>query len=78
SARSDRLEAALVAMTRDEHRPNHRLEARTSLAIVRLGRYFAECRLDELPRVWSEWGSILDEASGLAEFDADRLVRLIE
>ena len=78
SARSDRLEAALVAMTRDEHRPNHRLEARTSLAIVRLGRYFAECRLDELPRVWSELGSILDEASGLAEFDADRLVRLIE
>ena len=78
SARSDRLEAALVAMTRDEHRPNHRLEARTSLAIVRIGRYFAECRMDELPGVWSELGSILDEASGLAEFDADRLVRLIE
>lgn len=78
SVRSDRLEAALVAMTRDEHRPNHRLEARTSLAVVRLGRYFAECRLDELPGVWSELGSILDEASGLAEFDADRLVRLVE
>lgn len=78
SARSDRLEAALVAMTRDDHRPNHRLEARTSLAIVRLGRYFAECRMDELPGVWSELGAILDEASGLAEFDTDRLVRLIE
>lgn len=34
--------------------------------------------MDELPAVWSELGSILDEASGLAEFDADRLVRLIE
>lgn len=78
SARSDRLEAALVAMTCDEHRPNHRLEARTSLAVVRLGRYIAEGRMDELPGVWSELGSILDEASGLAEFDADRLVRLIE
>lgn len=78
SARSDRLEAALVAMTRDEHRPNHRLEARTSLAVVRLGRYFAERRMDELPGVWSELGLILDDASGLAEYDADRLVRLIE
>lgn len=78
SARSDRLEAALVAMTRDDHRPNHRLEARTSLAIVRLGRYFVERRLDELSGVWSELGAILDEASGLAEFDTDRLVRLIE
>lgn len=78
SARSDRLEGALETMTRDEHRPNHRLEARTSLAVVRLGRYFAEGRMAELPGVWSELGLILDEASGLAEFDADRLVRLIE
>lgn len=78
SARSDRLEAALEAMTRDEGRPNHRLEARTSLAVVRLGRYFAEGRTGELPAIWAELGSILDEAAGLAEFDADRLVRLID
>jgi hypothetical protein len=78
SARSDRLEAALEAMTRDEGRPNHRLEARTSLAVVRLGRFFAEGRIEELPGIWTELGSILDEAAGLAEFDADRLVRLIE
>lgn len=78
SARSDRLEAALEAMTRDEGRPNHRMEARTSLAVVRLGRFFAEGRMEELPGIWTELGSILDEAAGLAEFDADRLVRLIE
>lgn len=78
SARSDRLEAALEAMTHDVGRPNHRLEARTSLAIVRLGRFLAERRMDELPAIWAELGSICDEASGLAEFDADRLVRLIE
>lgn len=78
AARSDRLEAALEAMTRDDGRPNHRLEARTSLVVVRLGRLFAEGRMDELPGVWAELGSILDDAAGLAEFDADRLVRLIE
>lgn len=78
SARSNRLEAALETMTRDEGRPNHRLEARTSLAVVRLGRFFAEGRKEELPGIWTELGSILDEAAGLAEFDADRLVRLIE
>ena len=78
SARSDRLEAALEAMTRDEGRPNHRLDARTSLAVVRLGRFVAEGRTEELPGIWTELGSILDEAEGLAEFDADRLIRLIE
>lgn len=78
AARSDRLEAALEAMTHDDTRPNHRLEARTSLVVVRLGRLFAEGRMDELSGVWAELGSILDEAAGLAEFDADRLVRLIE
>jgi hypothetical protein len=78
SARSDRLEAALEVMTRDDERPNHKLEARTSLAIVRLGRFFTERSLDRLPEVWTELGSILDEAAGLAEFDADRLVRLID
>lgn len=78
AARSDRLEAALEAMTCDDARPNHRLEARTSLVVVRLGRLFVEGRMDELPGVWAELGSILDEAAGLAEFDADRLVRLIE
>lgn len=46
-------------MTHDEHQPNHRLEARTSLAVVRLGRYFAEGRMDKLPGVWSELGLIL-------------------
>lgn len=76
--RSDRLEAALVRMTEDVHRPNHRLEARTSLAIVRLGRYTIEKRSDRWPEIWSELGEILDEAHGLAEFDADRLIRLID
>lgn len=76
--RSDRLEADLVRMTEDVHRPNHRLEARTSLTIVRLSRYIVEGRPDRLTEVWSELGGILNEAEGLAEFDADRLVRLIE
>ncbi|MEQ1514943.1 MAG: hypothetical protein ABL931_00470 [Usitatibacteraceae bacterium] len=76
--RSNRLEAALVRMTQDVHRPNHRLEARTSLAIVRLGRYVVEGCKDRLPEIWFELGEILDEADGLVEFDADRLVRLIE
>lgn len=78
SARSGRLEAALEAMALSEGRPNHSLEARTSLAVVRLGRFFAEGAVERLPEIWTELGSILDQASGLAEFDADRLVRLID
>lgn len=78
AARSERLEAALVAMTLVDGRPNHVLEARTSLAIVRLGRFSAEGNFERLPEIWSELGDILDQASGLAEFDADRLVRLID
>lgn len=78
SARSERLEAALEAMTLVEGRPNHVLEARTSFAVVRLGRFSAEGSLGRLPQIWSELGEILNQASGLAEFDADRLVRLID
>ena len=78
SARSERLEAALEAMTLVEGRPNHVLEARTSLAVVRLGRFSAEGNVARLPEIWSELGEILDQASGLVEFDADRLVRLID
>ena len=76
--RSDRLEAALIRMTEDVQRPNHRLEARTSLVVTRLGRHIVDGRKDRLPEIWSELGSILNDAQGLAEFDADRLVRLIE
>lgn len=76
--RSDRLEAVLERMALDRHRPNHQLEARTSLAIVRLGRHIVEGRIDSLTGIWAELGEILDQAEGLAEFDADRLIRLIE
>lgn len=78
SGRSERLEAALEAMTLVDGRPNHVLEARTSLAVVRLGRFSAEGSLVRLPEIWTELGDILDQASGLVEFDADRLVRLID
>jgi hypothetical protein len=76
--RSDRLEAVLVRMAGDVERPNHRLEARTSLVVVRTGRSVAAKKFGRLPEIWAELGSILDEAAGLAEYDADRLVRLIE
>jgi hypothetical protein len=77
-ARSDRLEAALVRMNEDVERPNHRLEARTSLAIVRLSRLLVSRQFERFPEIWTELGAILDEAEGLAEYDADRLIRLIE
>lgn len=77
-ARSKRLEAVLSRMAQDVGRPNHRLEARTSLAIVQVGRLTLARAFDRFPEIWAELGDILNEAEGLAEYDTDRLVRLIE
>lgn len=77
-ARAAKLRQGLEAVAADGTRPNNALEAQTSLLILRLGMACVAKKKEELPTIWTEFGDILDKASGMGEFDADRSVRMIE
>ncbi|WP_207791104.1 hypothetical protein [Allosphingosinicella flava] len=72
------LKAALEMMAADEDRPNNRLEARTSLAIIQMNLAKVDGKAADLPAVWREFSSILDAAKGMGEFGAKRLIQLVE
>ncbi|SDR60989.1 hypothetical protein SAMN05519103_07242 [Rhizobiales bacterium GAS113] len=76
--RTKTLTKALEPMAANPERPNNRLEAQTLLLIVRLGSVFVDNKPTDLPAIWREFGVVLEKARGLGEFDANRLVSMIE
>ncbi len=72
------LRSALEAVAENVARPNNSLEARTSLLIMRLNAVMVDGKRDDLPVIWREFGEVLDRASGLGEFDAERAEKMIE
>ncbi|MGH9425191.1 MAG: tetratricopeptide repeat protein, partial [Terriglobia bacterium] len=76
--RTANLMQALESMAGDRNRPNNRLEAQTSLLIIRLNRALIDQKRDDLPDIWRDFAAALDRATGLCEFNADRLVSMIE
>ncbi len=65
-------------MAADKDRPNNRLEAITSLLILRLNQAFMDKQFESLPDIWRDFAAVLDDAQGLGEFDIDRLAKMIE
>ncbi|MCA1363409.1 hypothetical protein I6F14_23695 [Bradyrhizobium sp. IC3069] len=76
--RTARLRQALEPIAADRNQPNNRLEAVTSLLILRLNDALLEQQPERFSGVWRDYASVLDEARGLGEFDAGRLERMIE
>ncbi len=76
--RTARLRQALEPIAANREQPNNRLEAVTSLLILRLNDTFIEQQPERLPDIWRDFASVLDEARGLGEFDASRLEKMIE
>lgn len=76
--RAIRLKATLRVMSEDLDRPNHRLEARTSLAIVSMNLSMLDDRDGDHSKIWLEFSNIVEEADGLGEFIADRLCQIVE
>lgn len=72
------LIAALEAMAANDDRPNNQLEARTSLAIIRMNLAKLGDEPEALSDVWREFTSILDAAEGMGEFSAQRLIKMVE
>ncbi|MCP3468703.1 hypothetical protein NLM33_00025 [Bradyrhizobium sp. CCGUVB1N3] len=76
--RTKRLRQALESIAANREQPNNRLEAVTSLLILRMNDACLQKKPELFADIWQDFGSVLDEARGLGEFDADRLVRMIE
>ena len=76
--RTARLKESLENITADKDSPNNALEARTLLLIMRINQISLSKQPDQLTEVWGEMSAVLEEAKGLGEFRADKLVGFIE
>lgn len=77
-ARVTRLAQRLETLAAEVERPNNRLEATTSLLIIRVNLAMIARDKAELSSLWPQFSDVLRRAAGLGEYSADRLVRLIE
>lgn len=77
-ARTGRLVSVLEVFAKDDGRPNNQLEARTLLALNQLNRAALAHHTSGLSEIWAEFSSIVEQARGLGEYDADRLEKLID
>lgn len=78
AARMGRLVDRLKTLAADKERPNNALEARTSLLIVQANELMLTGDTAALPGLWPQFTQILQEAEGLVEYSAERLVQMIE
>ena len=77
-ARAARLKTRLEAVAANKDRPTNALWARTLLLLNRVNSGMLAGDLDAIPTIWPEFSNILAQARGLGEFEATRLVNLIE
>lgn len=77
-ARAGRLKIRLEAVATNTDRPNNALWARTLMLLGHLNAAMLAGDRDAFPPIWPEFSKILLQARGLAEFEATRLIKLIE
>lgn len=73
-----RLSSKLAELASDIDRPNNALEATTSLLTIQVNEALMAGEPERLASLWPQFADILTKADGLGEFDAKRLIRLIE
>lgn len=77
--RGVRLEALLKPVAEDPARLNNALQARTTLALMKLTEYmFAGKRGSEVDEVWADFSKILDESANLGMYPVERLADLLQ
>lgn len=76
--RTKNLKQALEEIAKDKIRPNNSLEAQTSLLIIQMNQAILNNEQEKMTALWSGFGKILEKAKNLAEFNANRLVSLVE
>lgn len=73
-----RIAELLAPMAADGNRPNSQLEAEAALLHLDMNWAANSRDAGALTRIWNGYSDIIDRAKGLGEFDAKRLVNLIE
>ncbi|SNT02860.1 tetratricopeptide repeat protein [Pseudomonas segetis] len=73
-----RLREKLTLMAAELERPNHALEARTSMLVLDVNRAALADDQQLLVELWPQFSEVLRQARGLGEFSAERLTNLIE
>lgn len=68
----------LAPMAADGERPNNQLEAEAALLHLDMNWAATSRDAEALSRVWTGYSDIIDRAKGFGEFDAKRIVNLIE
>lgn len=76
--RVDRLTARLTLLASDDSRPNNALEAQASLLCIRVNEAVMDNEPERLTSIWPQLRQVLAKAEGLGEFDANRLIRMID
>lgn len=76
--RIGRITELFRPMAEDNDRPNNQLEAKAALLHIDMNWAATSRDREGLTRVWNGYADIIDCAKGLGEFDAQRIVNLIE
>lgn len=76
--RTSRLKLVLEKIAADKDLPNNALEAKTSLLIIQMNQAMSDKTCDGLATIWNDFSTVLEKARGLIEFNADRLVQMVE
>jgi hypothetical protein len=76
--RAASLRQVLDSVVANKEQPNNSLEAQVSLLVLRLNSAFLNQKQEELPGIWRDFSAVLEQAVGLGEFKAQRLVSMIE
>ncbi|WP_186511163.1 tetratricopeptide repeat protein [Caenimonas sedimenti] len=77
-ARVGRLRARLEELATDLDRPNNALQARTSALILQVNQSMIGEEVPDLSSLWPQFSDVLEKAEGLGEFDATRLVDMVQ
>ena len=76
--RAEHLSERLAELVDNRERPNNSLEAKTLLLQVRLSEAMIARDHRAISVFWPEFSGILEQAEGLGEFDALRLIKMID
>lgn len=73
-----RLSHCLGLMAKDAERPNNALEARISLLAIQSNQALIARNPGALAALWPQFSEVVEQAKGLGEFPAERLIQMIE
>lgn len=77
-ARAKRAEARFKEVADQPERPNNSIEVRLLLLMLGLNQSMLAKDTQAISALWPQFSALLEEGKGLGEFDAMRVVRLIE